>query len=391
MKKFLFWATVVGASLTGCVNDVETVLSQEDNAQPITFEVGKYKPSSRTEVAFPTDSTFGTFAYYENTVQAGHSIYMNNVEITHKVNDGAKFWSAKDGEYMWPHQGHLDFVSYAPYEAYKIEVDANGDTRKTLSNYVPQLSNDQTALIYRNLKVDAANPIDLLYSDKAVNQKANTSHYNYTGVPTLFHHALAKLSFKAKVQRFNNSASSPNAVTSWSVVLNSVTIKGIYDEGTVTLTIPSHPSSSAGASVQAWRKGDENDLQIWDETGSVTSKIWSPVNGQVLSNSENFVIGSSAQELAHNYFVLPQKLSANQQTITLNYTVTSKSPEGQVGVATYTPTKSFADFTSVTAWEMGKHITYVIEIDPAGDIINFAPAIEDWITTGNGTQGNLNF
>ena len=82
--------------------------------------------------------------------------------------------------------------------------------------------------------------------------------------------------------------------------------------------------------------------------------------------------------------VLPQVLSENQQTITVNYTVHSTSPLGQEGTNTYEVTKSFSNFTSVLAWEMGKHITYIIDIDPAGDIINFAPSIEDWVEV-NGT------
>ena len=41
-------------------------------------------------------------------------------------------------------------------------------------------------------------------------------------------------------------------------------------------------------------------------------------------------------------------------------------------------TKEFVEFPAVPAWEMGKNITYTIDIDPAGDEIHFAPAVVDW-------------
>lgn len=387
MKKFLFWATLLGVSFTSCVNDNDSVLSSEENPQPITFEVGKYKPSSRAEEVFPIDWTFGTFAFYENAATQGHSVYMDNVEIQH-YNAATPYWAAtaEFGEYMWPHQGHLDFVSYYPYEKYK-----NGEnyTSNTLSSVVPKLNSTLNQLSYTGFTVDEANPVDLLYSNKALAYKANTVHYGFTGVPTLFHHALAMLSFKVRAQRLNNEASSPSAVTRWNVTLNSVKIDGIYNQGSVTLNVGAHPST---AEVQIWRKNDI--YQTWDYSGATITRTWAPkyssIPGQVLTTStEGILLGESSDgnDVASQYFVLPQVLSENQQTITVNYTVHSTSPLGQEGTNTYEVTKSFSNFTSVLAWEMGKHITYIIEIDPAGDIINFAPSIEDWV----GVNGTITF
>lgn len=384
MKKFLFWATVVGASLTGCVNDVETVLSSEDNPQPITFEVGKYKPSSRA--TFPQSQTFGTYAFYENSVVAGHSPFMENVEIGYHV-AATPYWGAIDKEYFWPIQGHLDFISYAPYCPNVAKKDDNDDPLtdsagniiyEELPNIVPRINNDQTTLTYSQYTVDENEPIDLLYSSKATNQKANTINYGFTGVPTLFHHALSMLSFKVKMQRTDNSDFNNNnndEITTWEIVLNSITLNHVHTTGSVILYSGDHPSVSASSQVQDW--STNTTYQVWSVDGTVISKTWAPTHGHNLTTTA-VEFGLGTDQVATNYYVMPQELHESGQSITINYTLKQKKGN-HVGTSQLSSTKSFSLF-SVKAWEMGKHITYTIEIDPAGDTINFAPSVEDWVT-----------
>lgn len=382
MKKFLFWATVVGTSLTGCVNDVETVLSPEDNPQQITFEVGKYKPSSRAEITFPVDTTFGAFAFQEKLGVPGHQIFMDNVEISYK-RAATPYWSPRGKDYYWPTQGHLDFICYFPHEEYTL--DSNGN--ETVSAVVPKLSNDLNTLSYYNYTVNADEPDDLLYSDKAVKYTSNSIFHNFAGVPVLFHHALAKLAFRVRAQRLNNSASS-SEVTNWTIKLNSVKISGIYSSGSVSLTVPEYTETSP-TRLQWSVSGDK---QVWTPNGTQVEKTWTPTGGQYLladSERKGALLKDGENSEAKDYYVLPQTLDPNAQTITISYTVTTVHPEGNSDVKDYTTTKKFTEFPSVTAWEMGKYITYVIEIDPAGDIINFAPAVEDWVTAGNGTGGYI--
>lgn len=388
MKKFLLFATVVGTSLTSCVNDNENVLSPEENPQPVTFEVGKYKPSSRATIAFPTTWTFGTYAFQEKPTVVGHSVFMDNVEISYK-NATTPYWSPNGEQYFWPHEGHLDFVSYYPYEHYK---DGESYEANTLSNAVPRLNDNLSELSYQTFTLDANNPVDLLYSDKAVKQKSNTSHYGFTGVPTLFHHALAKLAFRARAQRLDNSASSPTAITKWSIKLNYLKISGIYNKGYVTLRVPEYNGTTS--TTLTWKKS--GDYQVWDISGGDNvEKTWTPSEGQILisdADKKGVLVQDGENGFASEYYVLPQILDPNAQKITISYRVTVTNPNGLTEVQPEkTITKSFSDFTSVVAWEMGKYITYIIEIDPAGDTINFAPAIEDWVTTGNGTGGYATF
>jgi hypothetical protein len=205
-------------------------------------------------------------------------------------------------------------------------------------------------------------------------QTANTVNYGFTGVPTLFHHALAKLNFKVKAFRINNADESPKAVTSWTVVVKKITINGIYDEG--NLTMKTANVHNAGATTVQW----ENTItavpyNVWSNSSSQTSKVWE-CNQTLTTEARHY--GAGTADVAENYFVLPQAMSADIQNITIEYAITTKAPEGQEGVKEYSATKSFSEFPAVPAWEQGKNITYTIDIDPVGDEIHFAPAIVDW-------------
>ena len=363
MKKFFLLAAVVGVALTSCVKNegLATVADQNE----ITFEVAKYKASSRVEVAFPTDIPFGTYAYYENTLTPGsHSAYIENAEIIYKVADGNGYWAANGETYFWPTQGHLDFISYAPY---------NADAK---SPAVPKISDTdvQQTLKYETFKVDAANPVDLLYSDKAMQQTANTVNYGFTGVPTLFHHALAKLNIKVKAFRLDNKNESPEAVTSWNVVVNKITLNGIYDEG--SLTMKTTNVHDQGATTVQWKNTiTAVEYDVWSNTSSQITKEWAC--DQTLTTTARHY-GAGTADVAENYFVLPQAMSAAVQKITIDYTITTNAPGGQTATVEHSATKYFVDFPAVPAWEQGKNITYTIDIDPAGDEIHFAPAVVDW-------------
>ena len=361
MKKLLFLAAVAGVSLVSCVTEHEEMVKPASQ-QEITFEVAKYKPSeTRAEVDFPTSSTFGTFAFYEDTLIAGHSTYMDNVEIMYKP-VGTGIWAPKDGQYFWPTQGHLDFISYAPYNEDKSNAA------------VPQIddSDVQQTFKYQSFTVDAANPVDLLYSDKALHQTANTAHYGFEGVPTLFHHALAKLNIKVKALRLDNSVSSPDEVTRWAVTINKITINGIYNEGTLTMKTT---NSHGGSTTNTWTNQHSSGFNVWANTSSTTTKEWAV--DQALTTTETFY-GNGTATVANNYFLLPQLLVDHQQSITIDYTIVTTSPNGQVGTKAYTVTKYFNEFPAVDNWECGKNITYTIVIDPFGDEIHFAPKVVDW-------------
>lgn len=367
MKKLLLLAALVGVAFTSCVKNEEH--GSADAKQQITFEPAKYKASAgrANEVVFPQQETFGAFAYYRTTAVASedHSTFMDNVKISY-VAAATPYWGSEE-LYYWPEsQGtHLDFISYYPYNEDKTAAG------------VPQISmsDQQQTMQYVNYTV--TDNTDLMYSDKAMNQTRNTLHYNFTGVPTLFRHALAKLNFKVKVTMMNNAATSPDNVTNWTVAIKKITLNNIYNTGSVTLkTVNIH---DGGATTVQWSNATTAAHNVWNNTSATITKEWA--YDQVLTTTAT--IYGAGDNLAENYFVLPQAFVEAGQSITVDYEVKTKAGSGHEGVAEKTKTVHFINYPAVAAWEMGKNITYTLQIDPEGDVIHFAPAIVDW-ETGDG-------
>ncbi len=360
MRKLFLLGALVGVAFTSCVKNEEHVVPEEQ--QEISFEPAKYKHAGRAEVAFPQSQTFGAFAFYRTTAVASedHSIFMDNVEISY-VAAATPYWGSEH-HYYWPESAgsHLDFISYYPYNEDKTAAG------------VPQISmsDQQQTMQYVNYTV--TDNTDLMYSDKAMQQTRNTQNYNFTGVPTLFRHALAKLNFKVKATMMNNQTTSPDNVTHWTVTIKKITLNNIYNNGSLTLkTTNVHDE---GARTVQWNNTTSSGYNVWNTTSATTTKQWA--YDQVLTTTATpYGTGSDVTE---NYFVMPQTFVVDGQSITIDYSIKTRVPSGQEGVAEKTKTVHFINYPAVAAWEMGKNITYTIQIDPEGDKITFAPAVWDW-------------
>lgn len=368
MKKLLLLAALVGVAFTSCVKNEEHASKAEK--QLITFEPAKYKAAAGRagEVAFPQQESFGAFAFYRTTAVASedHSVFMDNMKVSYVVAE-TPYWGPEK-ETLWPiSQGaHLDFICYYPYNADKTAAG------------VPQISMSDQQQTIRYVNYTVTDNTDLMYSDKALNHTRNTSHYNFTGVPTLFRHALAKLTFQVKATMTNNAATSPDHVTHWTVTIKKLTLNNIYNTGSVTLqTTNDHEH---GAIIQPWTNTTASPYNVWNNTSTTISKEWA--YDQVLTTTAT-TYGAASDDPATNYFVLPQAFIEAGQSITIDYEIKMKAPGEQEGVDTRSRTVHFINYKAVSAWEMGKSITYTIQIDPKGDLIHFAPAIVDW-ETGNG-------
>ena len=380
MKNFLFWATVVGISLTGCVNDNEVLQNPKDNLKPVTFEVAKYKASSRadetannqvknegsTHSAFPTNQIFGTFAYVAPANNGEHSSFMNNEKVGYVNN----VWVALGDTYFWPQVGHVDFISYYPHST------AAGGVSPIIGDVT---SGDRNKLSFENYTVSQ---VDLMYSDKAHLQTHNYDTYSHSGVPTLFRHALAKLSFEVKSKYIVSKeiqANGSEMVVNWQVLVKSIRLNGLHGTGSVYLQTTS--PTTAGTTQWDIVGYQDGAHKVWTPTGSANvSKEWTVAGGQSL-NTE-FATFSEARD----YYVLPQSFTNQLQSVTIVYSIANKEAnQNDYDTPTeFTKTLYFYNYNQmVTAWEMGKSITYQIQIDPKGDVINFDPAVADWeVVTG---------
>jgi len=317
MKKFLFFATVVSAAFTSCVSDNEEVLESKENLQPITFEVAKYKPSSRSNdtgnaqstgaeyTAFPTNQLFGTFAYKADAINGAHSLFMNNEKVGYVNN----VWIALGDTYFWPQVGHVDFISYYPHST------APGGILPTIGSVN---DGDYNKLSFENYQVSQ---VDLMYADKAHLMTHNYKTYDHSGVPTLFRHALARLSFEVKtkyvVSEETMSGSSQAQRTQWQVLVHSITLNDLYDTGSIHL----QTSSPATIGTTQWSivGYQDGNPKVWTPTGgSMVSKAWEVEGGQSLNTT------ATPFADATGYYVLPQTFTNELQSVTIKYSITNK-------------------------------------------------------------------
>ena len=263
--------------------------------------------------------------------------------------DGAT-WSPSH-EYYWPKhpQSYLNFVSW---------YVNNGITPETISETAFRIDNRTVA------------PDDrILVADEAWLQKANTTTYYTSGVPTLFHHVLSRV--KVNVKAINLTDPELANVT-YEVSLDSAKFQGIFQTGSMSLT---------NAAL------DATGTRAWYSTASPTY-LWTTAAG---SNADVIEFVSTNTNVAADYTAILAERSFIPQSLgdaiklSLVYSVTTKSN----GVVTATEHHIPANIVlntvkntmneAITQWVPNKIYTYNIIIDPVGREILLNPVVEtEW-------------
>ena len=194
MKKLLLCATLVSVAFTSCVTNEELVPEQQ--SKEISFEVASYVPQTRASSgAFDTGETFVANAWAND----GSPVQiMKNEEVSYTASQ----WKTAT-TYYWPKEGTVDFICYYP---------------KTVEPAITYSYDGNDVLTYANYTVGND---DVMYASKAIRFTANqnaddndtslsySGTYGFEGVPTLFHHALAKLNFKVQNGNYRREAVCP--------------------------------------------------------------------------------------------------------------------------------------------------------------------------------------
>lgn len=356
MKKYLFLAALVGVAFTSCVRNEEFAPKTQ---KEISFEVANYVHTSRAG-AFATTETFAANAWVTDGGTTNQLI--KDEAVTHQTIGGSNVWKTAN-TYYWPLEGTVDFICYYPTTVIPtIDYKYDGTDKLTYTDYT------------------VANDVDVMYADKAVRYSANNSAtdngtdfgivgYGFTGVPTLFHHALAKLNFKVQNGNYDDG------VYYWVVTVKSITANNIHKKGSVTLT---HDGNTADASYGDWVLPTD---AVW--TPSATPErddyTWNTTPGVVLDNATVTPFD------AKTVYVMPQTLVAGDQTVTVVYTVDQirKSNSAVISSKDYNPTLDLYSPT-LEHWQMNKDITYTLSFNPKGEMILFAPAVQEWKTATGG-------
>ncbi len=367
MKKYFIIAAAALVAMTGC-SKIETAPEVQ---REISFQVANNVRTKATGSVYE-NGAFGTYAWFNNT-----DVFM----VNEQVDKSGGVWRTVDNTYYWPKTGSISFISYSPF-------NGTSNTEST----VPVIT--KNSITYTDVTVGTT---DLMYADRATCSSnvdevtdSDTADSGFTGVPTVFNHALAKLSFKIKANFIEYTDPTTDTKTTWEVTVKSAKIGGFKTKGSLALTL--------NDDGKTWNKPVTN---IGTDTDPVNVNIWTNASGatdeQELIDATTYpdgvVLTTTAQDLAAaSGFVLPQQLTADTQKITLDIHIKTNLPNGHSINEDFKPTIDLKDISSLQAWQMNQNIVYTINIkptakadgseghdnDPEDVIITFDPAVADW-------------
>jgi len=347
MKRYLILAAAALVALAAC----SKVTPAADSQREIGFQVANY--ATKANVAF-TNADFGTFAWH-HAEDATVTPFITNEKVAQKGTE----WKTVENTYYWPKTGKLNFISYSPFSADK----APAVTENTI-----------------DWKAYTVGADDLMYADRAKDKSENENVYTNisgaTGVPTLFHHALARLSFQVKASFLEYTDPENKSKTTWEVTLKNATLSKLYNTGDLALTL-----GTDGISWTAAKGWVADKTKTAADTELVTEKA----PGKVLKTTvEPLFDGKS-------FYVLPQELAAGAQKIHLVFHIKTNLPNGKVLEEDYDKVLDLSEFSKIKVWKMNQDIKYIISIkptknldpehhpdDPTDVIITFDPALADW-------------
>ena len=359
MKKIAFIAALAIAALASCSKSVEDGVKSE-----IVFQVARHKGVTKAD-DYKTDYQavpFGAFAWYKGVSASDNTTFMTNQPVAYDATNNR--WAPQGTTYYWPKSGSIDFICYSPYTADGVDAP------------LPTITED--GISYPAWNVGAHPTVDVMYADKVTGLKNNSTTYYYNGVPTLFHHALAKVSFQIK-QSYMSVTSDTGDITSWVITVSDIVLTDILTSGSLNLTL--NPD------------GTWNKPSVWDSTGGTKEDI-------DLLNSDITLDGSN-QGLVSDLMILPQDLTDGQKvTITVTIETYRDLNDGNgpqlVLTETNIPIEGLLSGGTLDHIGINQNVTYTFNITPSlgtqttedkdGDgipdmvptVVYFDPAVDEW-------------
>ncbi len=347
MKKYIIIALAAVVAFTACTK----TNPEEKKAEQISFQVANYVPQTKAgEVSFlsefenPADAHFQSKAYlHADGVQGARDYFGANGETIKWFSDKTQWRSEQ--VYFWPKSAdsYINFVSW-----YDNKENTTTVTETTITWACNDIDADQNfmwadeAWGYKN-------------NDGAVYKKDGVTE----GVPTLFHHALAKLTINAKATTVAEEG------TTWDITIENVSVNNHVNSAELVLT---NTLTEAGATADT-----APYTAAWDAKNVAGFSITSPA-GKLTTDASDYVLVSEKS-------IFPLL----QATETLNFDIHIKAYHGTTLYSEEVITKSILFNTlgtpAITAWNNNTKYTYTIIINPMTDIILFDPALEPWVAT----------
>ena len=368
MKAKVILATILILAASCVKNEVREVSIHGDgqilyNPAPLrsmTTKAGVQMPP------FPTTSTFGSCAWYlpgDNKWDDHHAAvttdpvaptpYIPKTEISY---DGdSKVWRNKDNKYYWPMNGSLTFISWAPYKDSRFDVNREDGftiTGWTMENK-PGYGIKTQATSDKSSETDPNVDILLSYTKDCTRNTANGK------VLTKFSHLLCKVKVVATLAKPLETGENPWEVTS--VILSDIYTKGDYS---------------------TYVKDESNKItlsKLWRNQSDRSSYEYKPTNPVSVKYGEGG-IGTGAVIFPETLFMpqfLTERVEGNSTTLPM---ITIECKNGKGEKKTLKGLLFNKNASSLSVWNQGKSITYIVTLGDEDKYIDFDAKVEenDW-------------
>ena len=354
MTKIAIWSLCFAILTLSC-----TKVEQSGAAPQISYNVVQ---CTQTKAAglYPTNVPFVSSAFYLDngkTWAANRSEakpYIENAIISYDENRTS--WHDADHAYYWPRAGKLTFFSYSP-QAIQASTKIDRNSGITITGW----------------DVNSNQNIDIMIADVQTDQTANQTGGTYTGVPTIFRHALSKISgFTFNLHKDYANGHSSGSYNNGDVVfiLKSIVIKNMPQKGTYSNTMPSE------SNIGAWNKAADG----------IYSYTWySNKDGITIpySTSDPLPVPANGLSPYSELYLLPQPYPEDGgPSLEITYTKRTYTGNGKNNYtdSPITASVSFYDLFASTGHRLviNRNLTFNIVFNIDSNLITWAPDQQDW-------------
>ena len=374
MKAKVILATILILAASCVKNEVREVSIHGDGQilyNPAPLRSMTTKADLQT-TKFPTNSTFGSCAWYlpggnkwddhhaaAATDPVAPTPYIPKTEISYNLvipNDfNSGVWRNNDKSYYWPMNGSLTFISWAPYKL--VEHTGFNVTREEgfkITNWemenTPGYGIKTQATAGKSSETDPKVDILLSYTKDCTRNTANGK------VPTVFSHLLCKVKVVATLAKPLGTDEKPREITS-------VTLSNIYTKANYSTYVTYVEDGANKIKLsKLWREQDVPLDYVYPQAGGT-----SPSPTMTVTYKANTVIFPETM-------FLPQYLTQDGRTDRPKISIMLKDSKTPIEGYLYND----EILNSLSVWNQGKSITYVITIGNEEAVIDFAADVGGW-------------
>lgn len=361
MKAKVILATILILAASCVKNEVREVSINGDGQilyNPAPLRSMTTKAEVPTKTAFPTNSTFGSCAWYlpgdnkwddhhaaVETADVVPSLYIPTSEISYDV--VSKVWRNKGKTYYWPMNGSLTFISWAPYKDSRFDV--NREEGFKITNW--EMVNTPGYGITQEGSVATTDPnVDILlsYTKDCTRNTANGK------VSTIFSHLLCKVKVVATLAKPLGDKENPWEITS-------VTLSDIYTK----------------ANYSTYVKDDVSKNKLWRDQDRLMDYVYPHTDGTSPSPTMKVTYGDKTVIFPETLF-LPQFL--NERVKDDSRTLPMIIIECKNGAGEDKRLKGLLfnrNASSLSVWNQGRSITYYVTLSEEDTFIDFDAKVED--------------